>query len=410
MFAKSLFAFSFADSLYTTVYFRCGSSMLDLSYHDNISSMEIFLSNIRSIRKNDSLSLRHIYIVSGASVDGGVNINEKLSKQRALQVRSYLQEKFSFPDSMFSISSLGQDWNGLHHLVESSDMPYRSEVLAILYNILKGSDYNNVIVEKYKHQLIMLHNGSVWHYMLKHFMPLLRRSMIDCKIERVIYNQPEITTPVENTSEKKDSLQKNRNIHDTTTSHNSILSTCINNKTTCYYALRSNLLYNIALIPNIGLEFYLGKNWSIGGNWQYAWWKNDKHHKYWRIYGGDVEIRKYFNTRSTDKFFTGHHVGLYLQGLTYDVELGKRGYLSKFSYGIGVEYGYSLPLYRQFNLDFSVGIGYLAGKYKQYTPVNNHYVWKQTNTRHWFGPTKAGISLIWLLKRNCCNKKKGGTL
>lgn len=40
-----------------------------------------------------------------------------------------------------------------------------------------------------------------------------------------------------------------------------------------YMALKTNMLYDVLAVPNIGLEFYLGKNWSIAGNWMYGWWK-----------------------------------------------------------------------------------------------------------------------------------------
>lgn len=40
-----------------------------------------------------------------------------------------------------------------------------------------------------------------------------------------------------------------------------------------YAGIKTNLLYDIFLIPNIGIEFYLGKGWSLGGSWMYAWWK-----------------------------------------------------------------------------------------------------------------------------------------
>lgn len=40
-----------------------------------------------------------------------------------------------------------------------------------------------------------------------------------------------------------------------------------------YMALKTNMLYDVLAVPNIGVEFYLGKNWSISGNWMYGWWK-----------------------------------------------------------------------------------------------------------------------------------------
>ena len=61
----------------------------------------------------------------------------------------------------------------------------------------------------------------------------------------------------------------------------------------------------MALVPNIGAEFYLGRGWSLGGNWMYAWWNSNKRHNYWRLYGGELEIRKYFGRRAAENRFRG---------------------------------------------------------------------------------------------------------
>ena len=52
--------------------------------------------------------------------------------------------------------------------------------------------------------------------------------------------------------------------------------------------------------------------------------------------------------------------------------------------------------------------GYLGGSYKEYIPLDGHYVWQTTKNRRWFGPTKAGISLVWLIGRGNYSRKKGG--
>ncbi len=181
--------------------------------------------------------------------------------------------------------------------------------------------------------------------------------------------------------------------------------------------LKTNLLYDILLVPNIGLEFYISKGWTIGGNWMYAWWSNDKRHRFWRIYGGDINVRKYFGRRAIEKPLTGHHIGVYGQILTYDFEIGGRGYMggrangtlwNEGNYGAGIEYGYSLPVNRRINLDFSIGIGYLGGSYNEYIPKEGFYLWEKKVHLHWFGPTKAEVSFVWLLGRNNYNVKKGG--
>lgn len=184
-----------------------------------------------------------------------------------------------------------------------------------------------------------------------------------------------------------------------------------------YMSLKTNLLYDAALVSNIGAEFYLGKGWSVGANWMYAWWNSNKRHNYWRIYGGELDIRKYFGRRAQTKPLTGHHLGIYGQAFTYDFETGHKGYIGgkpggtlwdKLNYAIGVEYGYSLPISRRLNLDFTLGVGYWGGEYHEYIPSDGHYVWQSTKQRHWFGPTKAEVSLIWLIGRGNYNEKKGG--
>ena len=42
---------------------------------------------------------------------------------------------------------------------------------------------------------------------------------------------------------------------------------------------------------------------------------------------------------------------------------------------------------------------YLGGIYKEYKPIDEHYVWQRTRRMRWLGPTKVGVHLVWLLGR-----------
>ena len=173
-----------------------------------------------------------------------------------------------------------------------------------------------------------------------------------------------------------------------------------------YMSLQSNLLYDVAAIPNIGVEFYLGANFSVDANWHYAWWRLDKSHYYWRTYGGDVALRWWFGPNSRVKPLTGHHIGVYGQMLTYDFELGNKGILAdRWSWTAGLEYGYSLPIAERLNLDFTLGVGYHWGEFYEYKPIDEHYVWQATKHRQYVGPTKLEVSLVWLI--GCDNYNKG---
>ena len=174
-------------------------------------------------------------------------------------------------------------------------------------------------------------------------------------------------------------------------------------------AIRTNVLYDAFVVPNIGVEFALPMGFSIGADWFGNWIAVDKSHLYWQGYGGYLTLRYYFGKAAAEYPFTGHHVGIYGSGLTYDIELGGKGYqAAKFGFGGGVEYGYSLPIAQNWRFDFNVGVGYQGGEYKTYEPADDgtgHYVWSATYRRHWWGPTKVEISLKWLIGSV---EKKGG--
>ena len=176
-----------------------------------------------------------------------------------------------------------------------------------------------------------------------------------------------------------------------------------------YMGVKTNLLYDLALIPNVGVEFALGKRFSVVGNWMYSWWKSDKVAWYWRTYGGDLAVRWWFGKVAKEKPLQGHHIGPYGQIITYDFELGKKGFLAdKWSWSAGLEYGYSWPVGRRLNIDCTIGAGYHTGDFYEYLPIDGHYVWQATKRRQYIGPTKLEVSLVWLLGRGNENAGKGG--
>lgn len=164
------------------------------------------------------------------------------------------------------------------------------------------------------------------------------------------------------------------------------------------FALKTCMILDAAAIPNVGLEIYMGKRWSVAAKWHYAWWKNDSRSWYWYTYGGDVSLRRWFGKKAASRSFTGHHIDLYGQMLTYDLLTRARGYMSdKWTYGAGFAYGYSVPIAKRLNIDFALGVGSMVGEFHEYLPIGGEYVWQETKKRHRFGLNKAEISLVLLL-------------
>ena len=395
------------------VYFRQGHTALDPLYRNNGDNLEGFAARVRAVKEDGSCRIRSIRIVGGASPEGNTALNKVLSEKRASQIVAFLKRQVSLEGIAFDIDARGIDWQGLAELVEKSDMPYRNEVLHILYNTPEWITRGGVVVDGRKRQLGMLHGGAAWNYMYEHFFPALRGSgtKIVCDIERLV------PLPVDSVPEHPAVLRDTVTIirTDTVILHNTVyISGC--QRCPFYMAVKTNMLYDALAVPNIGIEFYLGKNWSVSADWMYAWWKTDRHHRYWRAYGGDLALRKWFGSAATDKPLTGHHLGVYGQLLTYDLEWGGKGQIAgvpggslwdKANWAAGLEYGYSLPIARRLNLDFTLGLGYMGGTYYEYIPADGCYVWQSTKQRHYFGPTKTEISLVWLIGYGNYNRSKG---
>ena len=410
------YAASIQDSLRTTIYFRPGYSLLELSYRDNAANMKALTQGIQTIKGNPCVQLQHIRILSAASPEGNSALNKRVAKRRGERLRDYLKETLVLPDSIFTVSSAGEDWQGLAALIAKEKTPWRNKALQIIRHTPEWVTRNGKVVDGRKRQLQNLDGGKAWKYMLdNHFYPLRTGAVVVCEVKTLAAESTPSAAEarleqarLESASQQPASQSPSSPPFPAIPSQVHPSSKSQAPPVASYFALKSNLLYDALLVPNLSLEASIGSGWTLGAGGMFAWWSKDAKHRYWRIYGGDLEIRKYFGTLSKSKPLQGHHLGIYGDFLTYDFEFGAKGYQSKVTYAAGIKYGYSHPIANRLNLDFALGIGYLHSNYKTYVPRDGCYVYQETKKRKWLGPTQAEISLVWLLGKGNTNNKKGG--
>lgn len=362
-------------------------------------------------RPDSNFVLTNVSVVGAASPEGSVKFNEWLSHERAARIFEYIGARFELPDSLTSFTFLGRDWVGTRRMVlEDPNVPYRDEVIATLDDIIEKYHQGETESQDNLNRIKRLRGGVPYRYMYHKLFPSLRASKLVLTFDNPRPKRlplPLIEPPMLNINFEVGipeinfelSFPKPKPIKP------------------FYMALKTNMVYDLLSVPNLGAEFYLGKNLSIVGNWMYAWW--DLHPKayWWRIYGGDLALRWWFGREAHEKPLTGHHVGIYGSLLTYDFELGGTGYMGgiprgtlwdKCNHFFGVEYGYSLPIAKRWNIDFNVGFGYWGGVYQVYDPKDGCYIYRETRHRNYWGPTKAEVSLVWLIGRGNYNRKFKG--
>lgn len=410
------YAASIQDSLRTTIYFRPGYSLLELSYRDNAANMKALTQGIQTIKGNPCVQLQHIRILSAASPEGNSALNKRVAKRRGERLRDYLKETLVLPDSIFTVSSAGEDWQGLAALIAKEKTPWRNKALQIIRHTPEWVTRNGKVVDGRKRQLQNLDGGKAWKYMLdNHFYTLRTGAVVVCEVKTLAAEStPSAAEARQEQAHPESASQQSASQSPSSPPFPAIPSQVHPSSESqappvaSYFALKSNLLYDALLVPNLSLEASIGSGWTLGAGGMFAWWSKDAKHRYWRIYGGDLEIRKYFGTLAKSKPLQGHHLGIYGDFLTYDFEFGAKGYQSKATYAAGIKYGYSHPIANRLNLDFALGIGYLHSNYKTYVPRDGCYVYQETKKRKWLGPTQAEISLVWLIGKGNTNNKKGG--
>ena len=416
------YAASIQDSLRTTIYFRPGYSLLELSYRDNAANMKALTQGIQTIKGNPCVQLQHIRILSAASPEGNSALNKRVAKRRGERLRDYLKETLVLPDSIFTVSSAGEDWQGLASLIAKEKTPWRNKALQIIRHTPEWVTRNGKVVDGRKRQLQNLDGGKAWKYMLdNHIYTLRTGAVVVCEVKTLAAESTpsaaeasqEQASPGAHAEARSEQARPESASQSPSSPPFPAIPSQVHPESqpppvASYFALKSNLLYDALLVPNLSLEASIGSGWTLGAGGMFAWWSKDAKHRYWRIYGGGLEIRKYFGTLSKSKPLQGHHLGIYGDFLTYDFEFGAKGYQSKATYAAGIKYGYSHPIANRLNLDFALGIGYLHSNYKTYVPRDGCYVYQETKKRKWLGPTQAEISLVWLLGKGNTNKKKGG--
>ena len=153
-------------------------------------------------------------------------------------------------------------------------------------------------------------------------------------------------------------------------------------------SLRANLLRWGTLTPDLGVEWRLNRHVGILVNGSYTSWtwnSNDRRYALWEI---APEARYYIGKEKRGYIGAIYKAGSFNYKLS---EIGKQGNLM----GGGLTGGYQLKLNKAQNLDFSLALGCLHADYDKYIVIDGIRVRQGKETKNWWGPISAGVTLVW---------------
>ena len=373
------------------------------NYRNNRSELEKICSVINKMNSDKSIIMSHITLKGYASPDGPYANNERLARERSQALRQYIIDVCGFKDSLVSCEYVAEDWAGLRHYVENSTLSDKADLLTA---IDREGDPDQ------KLQLIATRFPLVYQHFIDSVFPRLRRT--DYRIDYVegydepaVQQMPSMPTMVTTSSHYVKQSTGNMEMAQV---WEPVKTSKRFDAFRPWLAVKTNLLYDLALAPNIEVETTFGRRarWSVMAEYCNPWWRWKKLDYSYEIQEAGLELRRWFSPRCDGgrPWLCGHFVGLYCSVAKYDLERNKVGDQGDVI-SAGLSYGYSWPIGRRWNLEFSLAGGIIAGERRHYHAEfeSTHLIYKYTKNLFYVGPTKLKLSLVYILGKKC---KKGG--
>ena len=152
-------------------------------------------------------------------------------------------------------------------------------------------------------------------------------------------------------------------------------------------AVKTNLLSDAVLNPNVGVEIGLAPKWTLDITGQVNAWtlSHDRRWKHWAV---QPEARYWLCDRFGAHFFGAHiHGGQYNIGgidgkvkfLGTDARKLKDSRYQGWFVGAGISYGYAWILGLHWNLEAEIGFGYSYTRYDKYRCSGSGKRWRRTS-------------------------------
>ncbi|WP_044269178.1 DUF3575 domain-containing protein [Bacteroides timonensis] len=370
------------------LYFRFDRSLVEYDYMDNPRTLHEFHALF-----SDSLSascIDTITITSYASPEGAARYNSRLAHRRAVAVKGYLLWKYPHLDQYrIVVRPQGEDWTGLRQLVEAdTSVPDREDVLQILEEIPD--------TERCKILLRRLNCGYAYTYINKNLLPKLRNAAVcmmkmkDRAAQRMWASRDSLLR-VDESSQLAGCGGEESFARVHSPSASSLASPFVPGafrRVRPLVSLKTNLLSWAGLAsdgkvtsfrPNIALELFFARRWSLSASGEYACWRGGTDRKFWGISGYSLEPRLWLLGDGTYRFL---YVGAYgrLGDFDYqphpDGDAGRMGASATGTcWSAGLSLGLHLRLSRHWGLEAGLRGGYrnASGKAYDNEPPHAYY-------------------------------------
>lgn len=396
------------------IYFRLGQRWYDTSVGNNRANMNAFIEKVQNIGSDE---IERIEVRGYASPDGTNKANQQLSGYRCNVIARYIARHAGISRDIIYTVPEGIAWDELRRLVAATpDVPMRDEVLNVLDNTpVWIFDSAGKVIGGRKRELMRVGGGEPYRWLFKNLFPQLRNA-----VAITLYlksKEPETTTTVattevditksseavEHTEPVDNMISADTLVVDVAVSELAEEQIAVDQPKRQRFALKTNMLYDAALMPNLELEWLINDNWSVAVEGDVAWWSKAAKNKYYEIAIISAEGRYWIKPKAP---WHGMYVGAFTGGGWYQLAKGgKIGYQGEGGMA-GVSLGYMFPISKYLSLEAGAGVGFMRTRYKEFEPHDGHLVYMRTKNLNYFGPLKLKLSLVWRFNNINYTKKQ----
>ena len=374
-------------------------------YHDRIDLQEDYLDNAMQMARIKDMLLHSPHIDSIAiyaysSPEGSPKWNNWLAVKRAEAAKAFILSNLSndsilLPENII-LHPMGENWEGLYEeLYANYHLLNRDAVLRIMRA--------KVGTETKKWRLQNLDGGYTYTWIIRNHMPRLRVATWIC----VYMQKPDFVAPV--IQDYKPDLGTIR--IDTLPLPELLPLPVAEKRKSTMFALKTNLLYDAVTALNAEVEVPIGKRFSVMVEDVFPWWKAGPNgNKYClQMWTMSVEPRWWFYRKGMNDRLQGHFIAPYVMSGKYDLQWNTSICYRGYGWSAGLTYGYSMPLCKWLNMEFSMSIGYLNASFQHYQPSPDYeHLYKDPDNAGrmtYVGPTKLKVSLVVPIRFNWRTRK-----
>lgn len=160
------------------IIFKVNRTDIDWTYKSNYAELDTILKTIDVVKDNPDASVQSIHLTGYASPEGSYANNVRLAKGRTEAVKRYVAERSAFPASVYSTSSVPEDWRGLREWLVASSVPGKESMIAFIDD--------RSIPEEVRNDLFRERFPEAYSFLLENVYPLLRHTdyLITYRIRR----------------------------------------------------------------------------------------------------------------------------------------------------------------------------------------------------------------------------------